>query len=288
MVRMLFKKTIKRLLSQIIQVAQSFGMESTTERESSLCQTDHTSLLGKSAKEQTVHASKLAGIGELSASVAHEINNPLANIGLRTELLRGDLKRGDLSNEMAEQFLDELSGEVERITTIVRGLGSLRRDSHVDPFARASVRQIIDDVCKIISGHPKHAKLRVQFEPCSDALMIECRPIQIVQTLVILVDNASEATTSQTESWLRLEVEDHETSVWILVTDSGDGIANDIVPKLMKPFFTTKPADQGYGLGLSIGAGIARAHYGELVIDTESPNTRFILKLPKTQPVDQP
>jgi C4-dicarboxylate-specific signal transduction histidine kinase len=89
------------------------------------------------------------------------------------------------------------------------------------------------------------------------------------------------------ERWIKLEVQDKGSLFEISVTDSGPGIPKDVARKIMSPFFTTKPPGKGTGLGLSISSNIMTDHGGSLALDSNSPNTRFVLTLPKTREAAQ-
>ncbi len=114
-------------------------------------------------------------------------------------------------------------------------------------------------------------------------LPFECRPAQVLQVLVNLLNNAFDAIQNNTEKWVRLGVEDAGDQLVISVTDSGKGIPSETAQQTLQAFFTTKPPGKGTGLGLSLSREIAESHHGSLTIDTKKPNTCFVLRLPKKQ-----
>lgn len=111
-------------------------------------------------------------------------------------------------------------------------------------------------------------------------IKISCHPAQISQIILNLLNNSFDAVSVLEEKWVRLVVKENKNDVEIQVTDSGKGIPYEYQSKLTQPFFTTKASGKGTGLGLSISQVIAEAHHGELYLDKESKNTRFIVKLP--------
>ena len=113
-----------------------------------------------------------------------------------------------------------------------------------------------------------------------EGLRIPCREAQISQVLLNLIANAADAVQDLSERWIRIEVSRNADAVEIAVTDSGGGIPDEIRARVMQPFFTTKPAGQGTGFGLSISRAFAEAHAGTLTIDVASPHTRFVVTLP--------
>lgn len=120
-----------------------------------------------------------------------------------------------------------------------------------------------------------------------EGLEVECRPTQISQVILNLLNNAHDAIGSLEEKWVMVSVTEIENDIEIRVTDSGSGIPEHVRMKIMEPFFTTKPVGKGTGLGLSVSLGILKAHRGSLVVDTESKNTCFVLRFPRLQPMKE-
>ena len=114
-------------------------------------------------------------------------------------------------------------------------------------------------------------------------ILLECRPTQMAQVLLNLLTNAFDAVEKLEEKWVRIEARDGGETVEFAVVDSGAGLPEGIRDKVLQPFFTTKAVGKGTGLGLSIATGIIESHHGTLDVDTEAPNTRFVIRLPKRQ-----
>lgn len=110
------------------------------------------------------------------------------------------------------------------------------------------------------------------------------RPSQIGQVLLNLLGNAYDAVEGRPTPWVSLEARSVDGMVRITVTDCGNGIAPDVIERMMQPFFTTKPVGRGTGLGLSISSGIVDQHGGRLSYDDSGPNTRFTIEWPRRQP----
>jgi signal transduction histidine kinase len=113
------------------------------------------------------------------------------------------------------------------------------------------------------------------------SLRIDCRPTEISQVLLNLLNNAVDAVQPLAEKWVELQVRSAGKDVEISVMDSGKGIPEKIRDKVGQPFFTTKVVGHGTGLGLSISRGIVEAHGGHLNLDTQCEHTRFVVTLPK-------
>jgi len=229
-------------------------------------------------RKKSMQASKLATVGEMSASIAHEINNPLAIIKASAgTLIR---KHEDMDKEKILKTLSSIEKSVDRITKIVSGLKKLSRRSGQDEFQKHSVVDIVNEVITLCEHRfkNKNIKLVQRLESHSKIL---CDDIEIEQVLVNLVNNAVDAVSELDEKWVRISLEEEGGHVKICVEDSGSGIPEDILNKIFDPFFTTKEVGKGTGLGMSISVRIAHNHQGELYYDKGSKNTKFCLKLPK-------
>jgi C4-dicarboxylate-specific signal transduction histidine kinase len=241
-------------------------------------------------------AVRLSSLGEMAASLAHEINNPLAIILAKASLTRRSLESGrEFTQQQLREALIRIEDTVDRISKIIKGIQTMARQSARDPFVKASVKTLIEDSLEICQFRLNYKQIPIEVSAVNAREFIECRPYQVVQILVNLINNSYDAILKSgmvhDKPWIRVSVEFFgkdaaEKSVEISVTDCGPGLSKDIVGSLMTPFFTTKPAGQGTGLGLSISKEIAKDHGGELYYDEASPNTRFVLKLPHQQRVE--
>ncbi len=241
-------------------------------------------LLLMEAEDQRIRgeqAEKMAVLGEMSSGIAHEINNPLAIIRGKTQLIERDLSTGFGSPETLSRNVTVIRETVDRITKIIRGLQNFARDGRQDPFVLEPVSTIIEDTLNLCHTRFKNNGIAIHIDSYPSGLEVECRSIQISQVLLNLMNNAFDAVYNLPEKWVRISVTSSESRIRIRVTDSGAGIPIELHEKIVRPFFTTKPVGKGTGLGLSISYGIVRSHGGSLVVDSNSKNTSFLMELPK-------
>ncbi len=248
-------------------------------------------LLEEKVKERTdqlletegklVTAAKMSALGEMAGGVAHEINTPLATIGLLTEQINELVQEEPLDRAMLSKMAATIALTVRRISLIIKGMRTFSRDGSQDPFVPASLRQIIEETLLLCGEKLKHADISVVVAPIAEDLMIRCRSVQLSQVLLNLVSNACDAIRPLPEKRLHIGFEVAPDRVRLLVTDSGPGIPENVRAKLFQPFFTTKEIGKGTGLGLSISRGIVAAHGGSLSLDLDCPNTRFVIDLPR-------
>lgn len=232
-------------------------------------------------RAKSIHAARMAELGELAAGIAHEINGPLSVIQARIEMLQEHMKDGQISAEKVNVTMDSILRITERVFKIIRGLRSYARDGSNDPFEKVKLSKLFEDVFEFLHRKIKKRGVEVSISSINPDLIVEARESQIAQVFANVLGNAVDAAEKQDAKWVRVEVVDQDSRVQISVTDSGRGIDETTEARIFQPFFTTKVAGQGTGLGLSITKGIVDAHKGQFFIDRNCENTRFIIVLPK-------
>jgi hypothetical protein len=231
-----------------------------------------------------VHSEKMASVGELAAGIAHELGNPLASISGRMELLERQIQSGKAGPEDTLKTIDTVKLLAERMARIIRGMRALSRDGAHDPFQKVAVGRMIKDVLEFAWESFRKHKVEIQVGEVDETVEISCQETQISQVFVNLINNAKDAVLELEERWIRVDFLDRGEFVEIAITDSGKGIPADIRARIMQPFFTTKAMGKGSGLGLSVSKSIVEHHGGSLRIDIDSPNTKFVVTLPKKSP----
>lgn len=232
---------------------------------------------------QLTEKSRLASLGEMAAGLAHEINNPLTVIaGKAAKLRRVAVSKGDGPNSDLKD-LATIETTVERIAKIIRGLRTFSRDGSLNDFEEANLKGILEETLEMVRSRFAAHSIELSIGEMPADLRLECRPIQLGQVMLNLLNNAHDAVQEFPERWVKVVVEANDDTVKICVMDSCLGIPESLREKLMQPFFTTKPVGEGTGLGLSISRGIILSHGGTLTIDSTCPNTCFVISLPRKQ-----
>lgn len=234
-------------------------------------------------RRQLKATAKMAALGEMSGGVAHEINNPLGIISAQTQMLMSQIK--DVPAEKRKALTDGLNNinrTIERIAKIVKSLRAFSSGASRETLEVVSVEEIVKDTLTFCGPKIKSEGVRLDLELRSD-LSFECRPAQISQVLVNLIINSVDAVGQLSDKWIKVTSLGDENVIEIKITDSGGGISPGDRDQLMHPFFTTKPAGKGLGLGLSISLGIIQAHRGILYFDHDQANTTVVIRLPVKQ-----
>jgi len=173
-----------------------------------------------------------------------------------------------------------------RISKIVNGMRRFSRESSLDEKIEYSLNQIINETLDICLERitNKGTSLKVEYFP--NEALVNCRPVEISQVILNLINNSFHAVSNLPHPWIKIECHEFPEHYQMDFIDCGPGIPFNDRKKLFQPFFTTKVIGHGTGLGLSISRGIVEVHNGELNYSEQSANTTFILKLPKLSKED--
>jgi len=236
-------------------------------------------------QSQLILAERMASMGELSAMVAHEINNPLSGILSYAKVSSKYLSRENIDAETLESVKHNLafiSDETKRCGNIVKSLLVFARKTSED-FKEEHLNIIIDNSIKVIdhSVEMKELALVKELDPKND--VIQCDAGGIQQVLVALIVNSIEATSRGGKITIKTDCRTEKDRIRIMVTDEGKGIPDDVLPYIFEPLFSTKV--KSTGLGLSMVYGIVEQHAG--VIDVKSKvneGATFTIILPRVSP----
>ncbi|MBW1901787.1 MAG: PAS domain S-box protein [Deltaproteobacteria bacterium] len=237
----------------------------------------------KEAQEQVVRAEKLASLGKLSATIAHEINNPLAAVLTYVRLMMKLMDRGIFNQERSDdikRYLDTMESETARCGEIVKNLLAFSRHSKII-IQSHRIEEIIERTLVLIAHDLDMKDIRLIKEIESDLPDIRCDFRQIQQALLNLMSNASESMSNGGTLSVSAKCPERDEFVEVTISDTGCGISEENLKNIFEPFFTTKEEGKGVGLGLSVVFGIITKHNGSIEIESKpEEGTSFKVKLP--------
>lgn len=225
---------------------------------------------------QLLHAEKLSALGKLSASIAHEFNNPI--FGIRNVLEQ--VNEGVSLDQTYKNLVTMAVTECNRVAALTRKLQNFYSPSS-DTMAVLNVHEIIDDITLLLKQRFMEKKICMEKRYAPDLPLVKAVGDQMKQVILNIIQNAEEAIPeSGAGGKITITTEKTEQHVKIHVNDSGVGILPEHKPSLFDPFFSTKTAIKGTGLGLSVSYGIMKKHGGDIKVESEPGNTTFTLTLP--------
>ncbi|MBM3262653.1 MAG: hypothetical protein FJY97_04410 [candidate division Zixibacteria bacterium] len=269
----------------------------------------------REAQSQLVHAEKMSSLGQLTAGIAHELNNPINFVSANVKPLRQDIqdilevlnRYGELTPEDAKNGLEEKLTEIEqlkeeidltyvieemdqltksisngatRVADIVKDLRNFSRLDE-DDLKKVNLHEGLDSTVKLLNNQLKH--IEVIKEYAGDIPEIDCYPGQVNQVLMNIMTNSIQA--MKDGGQLRIHTERAgENQIKVRITDSGCGMTPEVLGRVFEPFFTTRDVGEGTGLGMSVTYGVIQKHSGKIEAESEvGKGTPLTVTLPLRQ-----
>lgn len=237
----------------------------------------------KKAQEQVIRTEKLASLGKLAATIAHEINNPLAAVLTYIRLMIKMIRRDRFNQDRIEdiqRYLGTMESETARCGEIVKNLLSFSRQSKIKISAN-SIEEIIERSLTLLAHDLEMNEIRIIKKIDSDLPDVKCDSKQIQQTFLNLMYNASESMQNGGTMTIEANLSERPGYLKVMISDTGCGIPEENFNNIFEPFFTTKDEGKGVGLGLSVVYGIIAKHNGYISVKSEINKwTTFTVLLP--------
>jgi two-component system NtrC family sensor kinase len=240
----------------------------------------------EAAQEKLIHSEKLASLGQLAAAVAHEINNPLAGIFTYARLLEKKLK---LEKPMLD-WLQTIQHESRRCGEIVSNLLVFARKHHTE-MSMTDVKTIVDRTVAVVRHKLQMQGIELACE-VPELPQVFCDGSQIQQVLVAIVVNAVDAISGQGGQGgghlrIRASLMAEDGRLDLAVSNDGPPIPKDVLPHIFEPFFSTKQATSGVGLGLAVAYGLIKRHGGDIQVETGDETTFHVILPVGGPPVEE-
>ncbi len=268
------RERVKKSVAELNEMAQTLETK-VAERTQQL----------NAAQRKLLQSDRLASLGQLAASVAHEINNPVSGVLNLSMLVERIMSNGGIPpgrEAEVRKYLGQISAETARVGRIVSDLLAFSRRSRPQ-HASADLNHLVRTTMGLVSHKLKLIEVEPALELADDLPPVLCDASQIRQVILNLALNAAEAMQSKGGGKLTITTGrlPDGSGVELRVHDTGEGIAPENLSKIFDPFFTTKPEGKGVGLGLAVLYGIVKAHDGEVeVTSRRDQGTTFTVTLP--------
>jgi C4-dicarboxylate-specific signal transduction histidine kinase len=231
-------------------------------------------------QEQLVQAGKLATLGELTTGVAHELNNPLNNIGLFVGNIIDRIRVGEQDPERIVEDLERVVEQVHKATEIITHLRTFGRAAPVT-LETVGVQEVVSRALSLVQEQLRLRQIKVDldFPPVSPVTL--GNPIQLEQVFINLLTNARDALEAAQRKEIHISCTVENDMARVVVRDTGIGIEPGLEQRIFDPFFSTKEVGSGTGLGLSITYGIVQEHNGTITVDSRpGEGASFTVELP--------
>ncbi|QIG52631.1 sensor histidine kinase [Nordella sp. HKS 07] len=217
----------------------------------------------RQTQSDLIQAGKLAALGQMSAALSHELNQPLTAVKTYADNAAILIERNRTAE--ARDNVSRISSLADRMASISRHLRNFARkpNEQLGPVALADV---VRDTLEIVAWRLKAARSEVAVDLGPKPLIVQAGQIRLQQVLVNLISNAADAVEGQAERRIALQARPKDGKVTITIADNGPGIPDAIAPRIFDPFFTTKGVGRGLGLGLSISYNIIKDFGGDLTV----------------------
>jgi signal transduction histidine kinase len=228
------------------------------------------------------HIESLIMLGEMSASIVHELRNPLMILGSCVTNIKKEIVRPDCSLARVDQMAEKIHAAVVRIEKVIKSVSSLAHKEDADALEVFTAKSLLDEGLHLLRIALKDRDVKLLLEAEAD-IFLKGSFVQIIQVITNLCNNAADAIENipYDDRWIRVSIRADDKDIVIAVENGGPLIPPQIRERMFVRYFTTKPKGKGTGLGLSLCRSIAERHHGTLVLLDKGPHTCFELRLPR-------
>lgn len=228
-----------------------------------------------------LHMAKLADLGELFATVVHDVRGPLATIQLICEDILDEFKKeNNISGDFLSSNVADIEKATKKINQLIEHLRNYSRNDKGEVEESKNVVELIENSLFLVKQKIKKFGIKVILNNENSDVEIICYPNQFEQMLMNLISNACDSMKNTAKKNLTISSFFENNFLEITIQDTGEGIPQENMPKIFQSFYTTKPKGEGTGLGLSIVKNIVSEHSGELLLNSKvGEGTAFIIKL---------
>lgn len=239
-------------------------------------------------QELLIQKNKLESLGELSAGISHEINQPLGGVSFSLDNILHELDSGLLTNDYLKTKINLIFSDIERIQKIIDHVRVFSRDNQEINYETVEINSVVENSVSLVLHHYTNNNIFIRLHLCSEPLYIFGSPFQLEQVLLNMFSNSKFALERKSangqlnfEKYIEITSKLENQHIILELTDNGIGISTNIITRIFDPFFTSKPAAEGTGLGLSISYGIINRMKGKIDVESvENEYTKFTISIP--------
>lgn len=235
----------------------------------------------ESNRVRLMNSHRMLALGEFSASVAHEVNNPLSIILWRLNIVNREMAVLDPETKVMKN-LDSIKVQAKRIDKIIKGIKLLSQNSNNLDNEYFCLNKILEQLGEVICNKTDLYNINLRIDPMNIPVVMFGKPVQLIQVFTNLLNNSIDAIYELDERWIHIEPFAENGMVEIKITDSGQGISKSEQKEIFNLFYSSKKTE-GTGIGLGLSAQMVKSFGGNLNYNHRSTNTQFIVKLPYSE-----
>jgi len=233
----------------------------------------------KTTQSQLIENKKMAALGELAGGVAHEINTPLTSIMISSGAIEKVIEQDPINKTMLTRLVSVIQKTVEQAASVVANVRAFAQVEEEKPIEEYNLEQMLHEVSVILAGELDLVGREIDMDIPKD-MMILCRSNEARDIFCKVIENSIDAIKDLDEKWVQVRAEHGQGGVFIRISDSGQGVEENMVEKLFQPFTSSKDIGSGSGLGLAVARGLIMKNGGHINYDTKASNTTFVLWFP--------
>jgi signal transduction histidine kinase len=228
-----------------------------------------------------MNSHRMLALGEFSASVAHEVNNPLSIILWRLNIISKEMALLDPESKVMKN-LESIKLQSQRIDKIIKGIKLLSQNSNNLDNEYFCLNKVLEQLGDVICNKTDLYNINLRIDPMNIPVVMFGKPVQLIQVFTNLLNNSIDAIQDLDERWIHIEPFAENGMVEIKITDSGKGISKSEQKEIFNLFYSSKKTE-GTGIGLGLSAQMVKSFGGNLNYNHRSGNTQFVLKLPYSE-----
>lgn len=229
------------------------------------------------------NSQKIASISKMVDRIAHEINNPLMIIQGCSDIIKKSFDRNALDPQKLEKYTHRLNSNISRMSHIISSLKAFSNEENQDSYQISTLQFLVDEALQICRSEFDLSGIEIKVHFPDQDVEVYAKRTELIDAFYHIFKNAIQAIDQNEEKWVKIEVTIKQDKAFLTITDSGLGIASEVVESILEPFFTTRPVGGGLGLGLTYSHGVINRHKGKIFYNSMSKNTEFIIELPQAK-----
>lgn len=228
-----------------------------------------------------IEAEKMVTLGEMASGLAHELNNPMAIISGRVQVILSKVKNDGIDVKFLKENLAKILDTINRVKRIVFSLKAISKNQTDETDVKDyTTNEVLDPLMALNHYRLFFHGIELIIENEYPSIIVRCSLSDLAQVVLHLLKNSVDEIKEKPDRWMKIELHKREHFIQVFFIDCGNGIPKDIADRIFDPYFSTKHQQAGTGVGLAAARDMMRKQGGDLFYKADHPNTCFVIELP--------